>query len=103
MKCVKKDVENDRICLTVQVNSLRVASMEKAIVLKNYRFPGTPDEHTFFDAKAAAALCHEGFGEFVVKAVIARTRQVTRYSKTSFGQDFSLQPVEVEITSGGSK
>ena len=102
MKCVKKDVENDRICLTVQVYSLKVAFMEKAIALKNYRFPGTPDEQTFFKAKAAAALCREGFGEFIVKAVIARTREITRLSETSFGQESSLPKVEFEITSGGS-
>ena len=55
-------------------------------VSKKYRFPGHPDEETFFAAKAAAAASKEGFGEFVIKAVIERTQRVKAFSSDPKGQ-----------------
>jgi hypothetical protein len=53
--------------------------MSKNTIVKQYRFPGTPDEDIFFAAKAAAAASKEGFGEFVIKAVIERTQRVKAF------------------------
>ena len=92
MKSVKKDGKNDRLYLTVQVNSFNLQIMKTAIALKKYRFPGYPDEQTFFAAKAAAAICREGFGEFVIKAVLERTNAINQQYKPANGNQDPLEP-----------
>ena len=60
--------------------------MSKNSFVKQYRFPGNPDEEIFFAAKAAAAASKEGFGEFVIKAVIERTQRVKAFASDNKGQ-----------------